>query len=509
MSETGHPELQLTLSRLQRSYNLLNDAASIARIGCFEWEIEADRSTWSREMYEILGLDREELGDDIKAELIFEMIHPDDLDHVRENHIRGLAENRSIPSEFRVIRPDKSVVTLYASGQLEMDASGKPVRLLGTLQDITERKQAEESQRRSDELYRLVTDAIPALIAYVDAQQCYRFANRTFEEWTGQERSRIYGRHIRDVLGEAAYDEIEKHVDRVLGGDEVTFEAELPYGPGGARHVMTTYVPHVGDDEVIHGFFALVQDVTDRKRVEEERRVIDARLQETQKLESLGLLAGGIAHDFNNMLTGIMGNSGLVRMELPAESPLMQNLHDIETTARSLSDFCKQMLAYSGKGRFLLQTLNLNGIIQDMIQMLQFSKSKKAVLECDLAEDLPGIDGDASQIRQVIMNFVINASEAIGDKSGSVRLRTGTMHADRAFLNESLLGPDLVQGEYVFLEVSDDGCGISDEDRSRIFDPFYTTKFGGRGLGWLPFWVSCVVTREPCMFIPKWAKALH
>lgn len=226
--------------------------------------------------------------------------------------------------------------------------------------------------------------------------------------------------------------------------------------------------------------FALVQDVTERKRAEEERRVIDARLQETQKLESLGLLAGGIAHDFNNLLTGIMGNSGLVRMELSAESPLMQNLHDIETTARSLSDFCKQMLAYSGRGRFLLQTLNLNGIIEDMIQMLQFSKSKKVVLECDLAEDLPGIDGDASQIRQVIMNFVINASEAIGDKTGSVRLRTGTMHADRAYLNESLLGPDLVQGEYVFLEVSDDGCGISDEDRSRIFDPFYTTKFRDR-----------------------------
>ena len=136
----------------------------------------------------------------------------------------------------------------------------------------------------------------------------------------------------------------------------------------------------MGDDEEIHGFFALVQDVTDRKRVEEERRVIDARLQETQKLESLGLLAGGIAHDFNNMLTGIMGNSGLVRMELPAESPLMQNLHDIETTARSLSDFCKQMPAYSGKGRFLLQTLNPNGIIEDMIQMLQHRRiSTKAV----------------------------------------------------------------------------------------------------------------------------------
>lgn len=109
-------------------------------------------------MYEILGLDREELGDDIKAEIIFEMIHPDDLDHVRENHITSLAENRSIPSEFRVIRPDKSVATLYASGKLEMDASGKPVRLLGTLQDITERKQSEESQRRSDELYRQVSD---------------------------------------------------------------------------------------------------------------------------------------------------------------------------------------------------------------------------------------------------------------------------------------------------------------------------------------------------------------
>ncbi len=127
MSDTERPELQQTLSRLQRSYNLLNDAASIAHIGCFEWEIEADRGTWSREMYEILGLDPEQLGENIKAAVIFEMIHSDDLNRVRENHIRGLAENRSFPSEFRVIRPDKSVATLYASG--------KPVRLLGTLQE--------------------------------------------------------------------------------------------------------------------------------------------------------------------------------------------------------------------------------------------------------------------------------------------------------------------------------------------------------------------------------------
>ena len=285
------------------------------------------------------------------------------------------------------------------------------------------------------------------------------------------------------MLGEAAYNSIVKYVETVLRGDEVTFEAEVPYGPAGMRHVLTSYVPHLGDDGTIHGFFALVQDVTERKRAEEEGRIIEARLQETQKLERLGLLAGGLAHDFNNMLTGIMGNSGLVRMELPAESPLMQYLHDIEATARSLSDFCKQMLAYSGKGRLVLQALNLNGIVEDMSQMLQFSSSKKAVLEWELAEDLPGIEGGASQIRQVIMNFVINASEAIGDNVGSVRLRTGKMQADRAYLSEALLGSDLMPGEYVFLEVSDDGCGISGEDKSRIFDPFYTTQFRGRGLG--------------------------
>ena len=149
MSDREHPELQQSLSRLQRSYDLLNEAASIARIGCFEWEIDGDRSVWSREMYEILGLDPQELGDDITAAVVFDMIHPDDVDQVRENHLRGLPENRSIPSECRVIRPDKSVVTLFASGKVEMDDSGKQVRLLGTLQDITERKPAEESLRRA------------------------------------------------------------------------------------------------------------------------------------------------------------------------------------------------------------------------------------------------------------------------------------------------------------------------------------------------------------------------
>jgi two-component system cell cycle sensor histidine kinase/response regulator CckA len=375
------------------------------------------------------------------------------------------------------------VATLYASGEFELDESGQPVRMLGTLQDISERRQVEQSLRRSEDLYRLVTGAVPALIAYVDSDYCYQFANRRFEEWTGQKRSHIYGRTVREVLGDAAYANLGVYIDKALSGEEVTFEAELPYGPTGRRHVQTTYVPHVGDEGEILGFFALVQDITEHKRVEEEQRVIGNRLQEKQKIESLGLLAGGIAHDFNNMLTGIMGNSGLVRMEMPAESPLVHYLDEIETTARNLSDFCKQMLAYSGMGRFVLQTLSLNTIIEDMMQMLQFSTSKKAVLTCDLSDDLPGVEGDASQMRQIIMNFTINASEAIGDKGGNVTLRTGTMQADRAYLNHSLLGTDLEPGDYVFIEVRDDGSGISEDVKARIFDPFYTTKFRGRGLG--------------------------
>jgi signal transduction histidine kinase/CheY-like chemotaxis protein len=235
---------------------------------------------------------------------------------------------------------------------------------------------------------------------------------------------------------------------------------------------------------------SLVQDVTDRilaeqqsKKAAAERQILERKLQESQKLESLGVLAGGIAHDFNNLLTGVLGNASLARMDLPADSLVQPYLQQIEAAAARAADLCKQMLAYSGKGRFVVNRLDLNALIEDTTRLLQVSISKRAVMKFHLASGLPVVLGDATQLRQVIMNLVINASEAISDKSGFIAITTGLTRADRAYLSGAYFARDLPEGDYVSLEISDNGGGMSQEVLEKIFDPFFTTKFTGRGLG--------------------------
>jgi nitrogen-specific signal transduction histidine kinase/CheY-like chemotaxis protein len=226
-----------------------------------------------------------------------------------------------------------------------------------------------------------------------------------------------------------------------------------------------------------------VMDITHQHLAEEERVRMERKLQESQKLESLGVLAGGIAHDFNNLLTGILGNASFARMDIPANSPAQISLEQVEIASQRAAELCKQMLAYSGKGRFVVQQIDLSALVRETGDLLQVSISKNCVLKYALATDLPAIIADATQIRQIIMNLVINASEAIGDKSGVISIATGVIEADRAYLTEAHLSPNIPEGEYVFLEVSDNGIGMSAETRARIFDPFFTTKFTGRGLG--------------------------
>lgn len=221
----------------------------------------------------------------------------------------------------------------------------------------------------------------------------------------------------------------------------------------------------------------------ERGRAEEERLRLEVRLQHTQKLESLGVLAGGIAHDFNNLLTGVLGYADLALTELPGESPARSCVEAVKDSAILASDLSKQMLAYSGKGSFIVEPLDLNEIIRKTVPLIVASVDKTSKLELDLAENLPPIEADATQLTQVIMNLTINASEAIGKHDGRFTIRTGSLTADRQFLADTYLGEDLPEGCYVYLDVSDTGCGMTEEVISKAFEPFFTTKFTGRGLG--------------------------
>lgn len=234
------------------------------------------------------------------------------------------------------------------------------------------------------------------------------------------------------------------------------------------------------DGELI---YASARDITDLRRAERERERMELKFREAQKLESVALLAGGIAHDFNNLLTTILGNAGLISMHLEEGHPVRERAEAIRRAASTAADLCEQLLAYAGEGQFDIDKSNLSAIVRETDHLLEASVSSPAQIEYDLDDDLPPAELDVTQIRQILMNVVKNASEALGDESGTIRIETSTAHFDRADFAETYLNEDLNEGEYVTLTVSDTGCGMSAEEIERIFDPFYTSKFDGRGLG--------------------------
>lgn len=219
------------------------------------------------------------------------------------------------------------------------------------------------------------------------------------------------------------------------------------------------------------------------KVAEHNRRKLETQIQHAQRLESLGVLAGGIAHDFNNLLVSVIGNADLALMDMTVLSSARSRILAIKTAGQRAAELTTQMLAYSGKGRFVVEPVNLNELIEEMGQLLQVSIPKSVVLKPNFSPNLPAIEADSSQMRQVVMNLITNAAEAIGEQNGVIHVSTGIVEADRQYLTDAYLNENLPEGDYVFLEVSDTGCGMDEATRQKIFDPFFSTKFTGRGLG--------------------------
>ena len=214
-----------------------------------------------------------------------------------------------------------------------------------------------------------------------------------------------------------------------------------------------------------------------------ERRRLEEHVHQNQKMESLGVLAGGVAHDFNNLLVGIMGNASLAIDMLPESSPVAPLLDDVVLASQKAADLTRQMLAYAGKGRFVSEPTDLSALVQDISGLVRTAISKKVQLDLQLEPNLPPIDADPTQIQQLVMNLLINGAEAIGDKVGTVTVKTGLREVDAATLTTHFTSQGIESGSFVFLEVSDTGCGMDNATQSRIFEPFFTTKFTGRGLG--------------------------
>lgn len=351
--------------------------------------------------------------------------------------------------------------------------------------ELVERKRAEEVVRRTESFLTTIVDNLPYMIFVKDAQDL-RFVrlNRAGEDMLGTTTGALLGKNDFDMFPtqEAAFFE-KKDRETLASGKLLDIPEEPIDTPTGTRYLHTKKIPVVDGDGQPKYLLGISEDITERKLEQERQKAFERKLQETQKLESLGVLAGGIAHDFNNLLVSILGNIGLVLVDLEQDSPVREPVEQIKVAAQRAADLTRQMLAYSGKGRFVMQRINLNSVITEITQLLHVSISKNAQLKFNLMQNLPPIEGDVTQVRQVLMNLIVNASDAIGERQGTISLTTGTLDADHDYLSGSFMAPELPEGLYAFVEVADDGVGMDRETQAKIFDPFFTTKFTGRGLG--------------------------
>ncbi|HTN74074.1 MAG TPA: PAS domain S-box protein, partial [Pirellulaceae bacterium] len=267
-----------------------------------------------------------------------------------------------------------------------------------------------------------------------------------------------------------------------IDGQPWDLELELITAQG--RHIWAHALGRVDvENGVTVRAYGSFQDITERKQAEEERRLLDNQLREMQRMESIGVLAGGIAHDFNNLLTGILGFTRLALSEPGTSDTLQSHLQQIETCSMRAADLCKQLLAYAGKGKFVIETISLSDLVRDTAQLIETIFGSPAKLELDLAAGLPRVEGDATQLRQVVMNLTTNAYDALEENSGKVRVRTGLCEIDERWLQAATVRGEMQPGPAVIVEVTDTGCGMDAETLAHIFDPFFTTKFAGRGLG--------------------------
>lgn len=351
--------------------------------------------------------------------------------------------------------------------------------------DAIEAEHAKEVNTQR-QLMQLLLDHAPVGIWMLDINGQMKFINRTFCDAVGvAEREFLNAQHYSDILGSEVALQCQLSDKCCFTQKELVRSRESFDCVDGKQHTFDVIkVPVFDENNELSCLIGIAVDVTDKLDSEREKEDMQKQLLHTQKLESLGVLAGGIAHDFNNILTAIMGHASLAGRKVDRNPVVIQeHLQVIVNASEKAADLCKQMLAYSGKGKFVIQPIEVSALIQEVVNILQVSIHKGVALKMNLQEGLPLIEADTAQVQQVLLNLITNANEAIGEKSGVISVRTGAMHVDQGYLQQCMAGSEIESGNYVYIEVSDTGCGMDVATMSKVFDPFFSTKFTGRGLG--------------------------
>jgi PAS domain S-box-containing protein len=459
---------------LRESEWFLQRSQRVARIGSYRFNIATGVWNTSEALDEIFGV-----GVDYKRDIAgwLAIVHPEERDGLHNylvNEVIGAAKD--FDRHYRIVRvSDGTVRWVHGLGELEKDAEGKPISMIGIIQDVTDSMQSEQALRASEERFRRIFDLIPGPVTLADTDGTILSCNEAFCATIGYQRHEVVGNTTSTFATWVEPSQRKFMYTELAQGRSVDgMEFKLRRRDGQVRTMQISSRPFELDGHTL--VLSAARDITDQRNLEQQ-------MLHSQKLESLGVLAGGIAHDFNNLLTGILGNADLAKTEMSPLAPSRASLEGIEVAARRAADLCRQLLAYSGRGKFIIQPLSLQELVEEMGHLLSVSISKKVVLKYHFSKGLPAVEADATQIRQVIMNLIVNASEAIGERSGVISVTVGLANCDEAYLKSCFGADRLHPGDYVYLEVADTGHGMDKTTMDRIFDPFFSTKFTGRGLG--------------------------
>jgi two-component system, cell cycle sensor histidine kinase and response regulator CckA len=468
---------------LQKSEALLNATGEMAKVGGWEIELPSQKLTWTKEVYRI-----HEIADDFEPTVqnAIDFYTPEQFSIIETALQRAIEEGAPFDEQLKLITAKGNSVWVRALGQAHRE-NGAVVKVSGAFQDITSTKEAEQALLESQLKYSAVVENVFDAILVVQDQKIV-FINQPGASMAGYSVAEMLGKPFLDfVAPENRNTLLERYVSRIAGNSALPsyeFSILCKDGSKKATELSVTTI-HYGDGLAT---VAIIRDITERKQAEETRIHLERQVQHAQKLESLGVLAGGIAHDFNNILMAVLGFADLALQDISESHPAYTSVQEIEKGALRAAELTRQMLAYSGKGHFVITTLDVSALINDMADLLRTSVARTIALKLRLEQNLPAIEGDTAQMQQVVMNLITNAAEAIEDKIGVIALSTGIMNCGKDVLAQSLAvsaAPEdrVPEGDYVFFEVRDTGCGMREEVKTRIFEPFFTTKFTGRGLG--------------------------
>jgi PAS domain S-box-containing protein len=462
---------------LLRSEALLAEAQHLASLGSFEFDLKTGESVWSDGMYRLLN--RDPRRGPMRYQDLIEMIYPDDRKVWTSSRKFLYSDSVPLRSEFRVVWQDGSLHFLTIKARPVADPTGNSEKIVGAIQEITERKRIEEALRETMNAYREVADFLPQTVFEMDATGRLTFVNRRgFETMGYSEEDFERGLQALQMLVPEDRVRAAQDISRTMGGESSGHEYQALRRDGSTFPVLIHSTPIIRDGRPT-GLRGLMVDITDRKRAEEEREWMQERLRHSEKMEAIGQLAGGIAHDFNNHLSAILGFAEIL-LERQHDPEHIRFTEGIIKSCKRSAELTRQLLTFARRGKYLTVLVDLKQVIGEVVQILKHSIDKRITLT-QVDDGKPALVlGDPHELQNALMNLALNARDAMPE-GGELTFATQIRELDDATCRR--LPYDIFPGDFLQVSVTDTGSGIEKEIQTRIFEPFFTTKELGKGTG--------------------------